>query len=54
MLEVRHEQVIKEINNSPFLAIMADETKDVAAKSQLIVIFRYVRDGTKNYFNLKK
>ncbi|ERL87673.1 hypothetical protein D910_05063 [Dendroctonus ponderosae] len=45
MLEVCHEQIIDEINNSSFLAIMADETTDVAAKSQMAVILRYVRDG---------
>lgn len=45
MLEVCHEQIIEEIKNSPFIAIMADETTDVAAKSQMVVIFRYVRDG---------
>lgn len=45
MLDVCHEQIIEEINNSPFLAIMADKTTDVAAKTQLVVIFRYVRNG---------
>ncbi|XP_031335766.1 zinc finger MYM-type protein 1 isoform X2 [Photinus pyralis] len=45
MLEVCHGQVIEEINNSPCLAIIADETTDVAEKTQLVIIFRYVRDG---------
>ncbi|KAK9679125.1 Nucleotide-sugar transporter [Popillia japonica] len=56
-LEVCHEQIIEEINNSPYMAIMTDETTDVAAKSQMVVIFRYVRDGEPierfwNYLNL--
>ncbi|XP_076259361.1 zinc finger MYM-type protein 1-like [Rhynchophorus ferrugineus] len=59
MLEVCHEQIIEEINNSSFLAIIADEITDVAAKSQLVVIFRYVRDGVPierfwNYLNSEK
>ncbi|XP_030760634.1 uncharacterized protein LOC115885760 [Sitophilus oryzae] len=46
MLEVCQEELAEEIKSSPFLAIMADETKDVVAKSQMIVIvFRYIRDG---------
>ncbi|CAH1103031.1 unnamed protein product [Psylliodes chrysocephalus] len=44
MLDVCHEQIIEEINNFPFLAIMADETTDVAAKNST-GIFRYVRYG---------
>nr|CAH7735511.1 unnamed protein product [Callosobruchus chinensis] len=43
MLEVCQEQIIEEINNTPFLAIMADQTTDVDAKSQLAVIFRYLQ-----------
>ncbi|CAH1109802.1 unnamed protein product [Psylliodes chrysocephalus] len=39
MLDVCHEQIIEEINNSPFLTIMADETMDFAAKTQLVVKF---------------
>ncbi|CAH1115557.1 unnamed protein product [Psylliodes chrysocephalus] len=42
MVDVCHEQIIKEINNSPFLAIMADETMDIAAKTQLVVMFPMV------------
>ncbi|CAH1117438.1 unnamed protein product [Phaedon cochleariae] len=45
MLEICHEQIMKEIKNSSFLAIMADEMMDVAAKSHMVVVFRYVHDG---------
>ncbi|XP_018328999.1 zinc finger MYM-type protein 1 isoform X3 [Agrilus planipennis] len=45
ILEVCHEEIIKEINKSSFLAVMADEIADVSAKTQLAVILRYTVDG---------
>ncbi|KAK4875694.1 hypothetical protein RN001_012116 [Aquatica leii] len=46
MLELCHEEIIQEINKTPFLAVMADETTDVSAKFQMVTIFRYVtKDG---------
>lgn len=49
MIEVCHDQIIEEIINSSLLAIMEDETMDVAAKSQLVVIFRYFPKSTDNF-----
>lgn len=46
MLEVCHEEILREINETPFLAVMADETTEVSAKIQMVTIFRYVtKDG---------
>jgi hypothetical protein len=45
MLEVCHEEIIIEINKASCLAIMVDETTDVTARSQLVIIVRYIRDG---------
>lgn len=47
ILEVCHEEIITEINKASCLAIIAeaDETTDVSAKSQLVAIFRYTRNG---------
>ncbi|KAJ8912042.1 hypothetical protein NQ315_000535 [Exocentrus adspersus] len=45
MLDVYHEKVKKEIENSPFVAVIADETTDVACEFQLVIIFRYLCKG---------
>lgn len=45
MLEVCRKIILEEIRESPYLAIMADETTDVSSKSQLVVILRYSRNG---------
>ncbi|CAH2010590.1 unnamed protein product [Acanthoscelides obtectus] len=45
MLDVYHEEVKKEIANSPFVAVIADETTDVACEFQLVIIFRYLCKG---------
>lgn len=45
ILEVCQERILEEISQSPHLAIMVDETTDVSAKTQLVVILRYSRDG---------
>jgi len=36
---------VEEIRQSPYLAIIVDETTDVSAKTQLVVILRYSRNG---------
>ena len=38
MLEVCQEEISKEINESKFVAVIADETSDVSSKTQLAVI----------------
>lgn len=45
MLEVCQETILEQIKDSPYLAIMVDETTDVSSKSQLVVIFRYCQNG---------
>lgn len=42
MLGIYHEEVKREIENSPFVAVIADETTDVACEFQLVIIFRYL------------
>lgn len=47
MLKVCQEHIKKEIADAPFLAVIADETTDVSAKFQMVVVFRYIlKDGT--------
>ena len=39
-------QIIEtEINNSDYLAVMMDETTDVSDKSQVVLVFRYIKNG---------
>ena len=45
MMEVYHKEVAKEIQNSQFVAVMADETTDVACESQLVIVLRYSLAG---------
>ncbi|CAH1110094.1 unnamed protein product [Psylliodes chrysocephalus] len=45
MLDVYHEEGRKEIENSPFVAVIADETTDVACEFQLVIVFRYLCKG---------
>ncbi|CAH2002855.1 unnamed protein product [Acanthoscelides obtectus] len=45
ILEVCHEAIIKQINRASYLAIIADETTDIAGETQLVTIFRYVFNG---------
>ncbi|CAH1103534.1 unnamed protein product [Psylliodes chrysocephalus] len=45
MLDVYHEEVRKEIENSPFVAVIADETTDVACDFQLVIVLRYLCKG---------
>ncbi|CAH2000627.1 unnamed protein product [Acanthoscelides obtectus] len=45
MLDVYYEEVKKKIANSPFVAVIADETTDVACEFHLVIIFRYLCKG---------
>ncbi|XP_072378059.1 zinc finger MYM-type protein 1-like [Diabrotica undecimpunctata] len=45
MLELCQDKILEEIRESPYLAVMADETTDISAKSQMVVVFRYCRNG---------
>ena len=39
-------QIIEtEINNSDFLAVIMDETTNVSDKSQVVLVFRYIKNG---------
>lgn len=42
MLSVCREDILREINESNFLAIQADETTDCSTATQLVLIYRYV------------
>lgn len=42
MLDVYHGEVREEIEKSPFVAVIADETTDVACEFQLVIVFRYL------------
>lgn len=42
MLGVYHEEVTKEIKKTNFIAVIADETTDVANEFQLVIILRYM------------
>ncbi|XP_072384690.1 uncharacterized protein [Diabrotica undecimpunctata] len=45
MLELCQDKILEEIRESPYLAVMADEITDISAKSQMVVVFRYCRNG---------
>ncbi|XP_072375763.1 zinc finger MYM-type protein 1-like, partial [Diabrotica undecimpunctata] len=45
MLELWQDKILEEIGESPYLAVMADETTDISAKLQMVVVFRYCRNG---------
>lgn len=45
MLEVCHEKILEEIRTTSYISIIADETTDVSAKYQMVVIFRYIQNG---------
>ncbi|KAJ4441444.1 hypothetical protein ANN_11299, partial [Periplaneta americana] len=45
ILAVIHEELSKEIKEARYVAIMADETTDTAAKLQMVLVLRYVKDG---------
>ena len=39
-------QIIEEVKNSPFVAILADETTDISCKSQFSLVYRYIFNGS--------
>ena len=45
MLEVCQEEIMKEIKDAEFLAVIADETSDVASIFQMLIIYRYLVNG---------
>lgn len=45
MMEIYHEEVTNEIKESPFVAVIADETTDVSCEFQLVIILRYLKAG---------
>lgn len=45
MLDVCREHIIKEIKKTSFLSLMADDTTDVSAKTQTVLVFRYELNG---------
>ncbi|CAH1977872.1 unnamed protein product [Acanthoscelides obtectus] len=45
ILEVCHEEIIKQINRASYLVIIGDEKTDISRKTQLVTIFRYVFNG---------
>ena len=45
LLHVYREHVISEIKTASFVAVMADETTDVAQCLQLVIVLRYVHNG---------
>jgi hypothetical protein len=45
MLEVCHEKIKEELNETKFLALMADETSDVSEYLKMVIVYRYEMDG---------
>lgn len=43
--EICHEKIIKDIREADFMAVIADETTDVATLLQLVIVFRYISKG---------
>lgn len=52
MLAVYELKLADEISQSPFLAVQADETTDVACVSQSVIVLRYVTEGCCGDFSL--
>ena len=44
MLKVHTEEITREIKNSSYVSMQADETTDISCKSQFVIIVRYVKD----------
>ena len=44
MLKVYTEEITREIKNSTYVSVQADETIDILCKSQFVIIVRYVKD----------
>ena len=46
VLKVFRKQVILEINQSNYLAVISDESTDISGQTQLIIVFRYIDDSS--------
>ena len=44
MLKVYAEEITREIKNSSYVSVQADETTDISCKSQFVIIVRFVKD----------
>ena len=44
MLKVYTEEITREIKNSSYVSVQADETTDISCKFQFVIIVRYVKD----------
>ena len=44
MLKVYTEEITREIKNSSYVSVQADETTNISCKSQFVIIVRYVKD----------
>ena len=44
MLKVYTEEIIREIKNSSYVSVQAEETTDISCKSQFMITVRYVKD----------
>ena len=44
MLKVYAEEITREIKNSSYVSVQADETTDISCKSQFVIIVCYVKD----------
>lgn len=45
MLEICHETITSEIKEADYLAVIADETSDVANVFQMVMVYRYIIKG---------
>ena len=46
MFNVYQEEVVKQVSDTPFVTVQADETTDVSCKSQVVVVLRYMTGTT--------
>ena len=44
MLKVYTEKITREIKNSSYVSVQADETTDISCKSQFVIVMRFVKD----------
>ena len=44
MLKVYTEEITRELKNSSYVSVQADETTDISCKSQFVIIVRFVKD----------
>ena len=46
MYSVYKDEIAQQLANAPFVAVQADETTDVSCKSQMVIVLRYMVNGT--------